>query len=157
MVLPQEKSRTQTCPTTNINPTSFLEAALVVASMLSPRTIQRNGDITTVIWNDGKATVVRRAKDDPDSEYIAFCAALAKRLYGSNSAVMRAVTNADSEVQKKRYLYRKKLAQKAQQDKEKQAKERKLRRMVKHIQLMDEARNRYMETLDSKDDSKDET
>lgn len=156
MVLPQEKSRTQTCPTTNIN-TSFLEAALVVASMLSPRTIQRNGDITTVIWNDGKATVVRRAKDDPDSEYIAFCAALAKRLYGSNSAVMRTVTNADSEVQKKRYLYRKKLAQKAQQDKEKQAKERKLRRMVKHIQLMDEARNRYMETLDSKDDSKDDT
>lgn len=156
MVLPQEKSRTQTCPTTNIN-TSFLEAALVVASMLSPRTIQRNGDITTVIWNDGKATVVRRAKDDPDSEYIAFCAALAKRLYGSNSAVMRAVTNADSEVQKKRYLYRKKLAQQAQQDKEKQAKERKLRRMVKHIQLMDKARNRYMETLDSKDDSKDDT
>lgn len=46
---------------------------------------------TAVIWNDGKATVVKRAEDDPDDIYFAVASALAIRAYGSNSAFKKII------------------------------------------------------------------
>ena len=54
---------------------------------LKPESIDLNGDYTTVHWNDGTHTVVKRAEDEPDNLYAAFCAALAKKLYGSTANV----------------------------------------------------------------------
>lgn len=46
---------------------------------------------TTVAWDDGTATTVHLAKGEENDPYNAFCAALAKKLYGTNSAVKRIV------------------------------------------------------------------
>lgn len=52
-----------------------------------------NDPATIVFWEDGTKTVVKRGKDEPFSKYHAFCAALAKKLYTTNSAVNRIVNN----------------------------------------------------------------
>ena len=62
-----------------------------------PKRIIYNGPATIVFWNDGTKTVVKRAKKDKDNKYNAFCAALAIKLYGSNSAVCRYVNSGITE------------------------------------------------------------
>lgn len=54
-----------------------------------PEKIFRCGDATTVIWNDGTKTIVKLMPGADDSDYGAFTAALAKKIYGNNSQVMR--------------------------------------------------------------------
>lgn len=54
-----------------------------------PEKIFRCGDVTTVIWKDGTKTIVKLMPGADDSDYGAFTAALAKKICGSNSAVMR--------------------------------------------------------------------
>lgn len=56
---------------------------------LIPEKIFRCGDATTVIWKDGTKTTVKLMKGADDSEYGAFTAALAKKIYGGNGKVMR--------------------------------------------------------------------
>lgn len=51
--------------------------------------ILRSGDATIVFWADDTKTIVKRAPDEPDSDYAAFTAALGKKLFGSNSALSR--------------------------------------------------------------------
>lgn len=51
--------------------------------------IIRNGPATIVIWKDGTKTIVKRSKGEKDDIYVAFCAALAKKLYGNNSKIKR--------------------------------------------------------------------
>lgn len=62
-----------------------------------PERIIYNGPATIVFWDDGTKTVVKRAKKDKDNKYNAFCAALAIKLYGSNSAVSRYVNSGITE------------------------------------------------------------
>ena len=45
-----------------------------------------------VVWADGETTKVVRSENDPDDIYMAFTAALAKKLYGSNSAIKRTIS-----------------------------------------------------------------
>jgi hypothetical protein len=54
-----------------------------------PEKIFRCGDTTTVIWKDGTKTIVKLMPGADDSDYGAFTAALAKKIYGNNSKVMR--------------------------------------------------------------------
>jgi endogenous inhibitor of DNA gyrase (YacG/DUF329 family) len=56
-----------------------------------PKNIFKNGLFTTVLWADGTKTIVKRGEDEPDDEYSAFTAALARKIYGTNSAVKRIV------------------------------------------------------------------
>ena len=51
---------------------------------------------TTVHWDDDTSTTVRCAKGTEFDEYTAFTAALAKRLYGNNSAIRRMIHKKDS-------------------------------------------------------------
>lgn len=46
---------------------------------------------TTVLWNDGTRTTVKLSDDDIYDEYSAFCAALAKRIYGSSSRIKKII------------------------------------------------------------------
>ena len=46
-----------------------------------------NGPATIVFWDNGDKTVVKRNEKDPQNDYNAFCAALAKHIYGTNSAL----------------------------------------------------------------------
>lgn len=48
---------------------------------------------TVVFWTDGTKTVVKCAEGTKYDEYAAFCIALAKKIYGSNSALKRAIKN----------------------------------------------------------------
>lgn len=52
-----------------------------------PKKIIYNGPATIVFWADGEKTVVKRSKKEKDNKYNAFCAALAKKIYGNNSKV----------------------------------------------------------------------
>jgi len=56
---------------------------------LLPVKILKSGNATIVFWNDGKVTAVRRSPDEPDNEYFAFTAALAKRIFQNNSNIKR--------------------------------------------------------------------
>lgn len=57
------------------------------------KSIEVSADHRTVVvvWTDGETTKVVRSENDPDDIYMAFTAALAKKLYGSNSAIKRAI------------------------------------------------------------------
>ena len=58
-----------------------------------PKKILKSGPCTIVFWQDGTKTMVRRADDEVDNDYSAFTAALAIKIFGSNSAVKRTVKN----------------------------------------------------------------
>ena len=51
--------------------------------------ILKSGPYTHVFWADGTKTSVRRSPDEEDNNYAAFTAALAIKMYGSNSALKR--------------------------------------------------------------------
>lgn len=57
------------------------------------KSIEVSADHRTVVvvWTDGETTKVVRSENDPDDIYMAFTAALAKKLYGSNSAIKRTI------------------------------------------------------------------
>jgi len=105
-------------------------------------TFKKGGLYTTVKWNDGTYTTVKASEDDEseNSPYMAFCAALAKKLYGSNSAVHRAVdrhmeTYIKTEKQKAAAAKRAK-----ERETEQAAHERALLREAKRLRLKEEAK-----------------
>lgn len=53
--------------------------------------ILKSGPYTHVFWADGTKTSVRRSPDEPDNDYAAFTAALAIKMYGSNSALKKMI------------------------------------------------------------------
>ena len=57
----------------------------------TPTKIIRSGPVTVIFWEDGTKTLVRRAKEAPDDPYLAFCAGLAKKIYGNNSKVKKLI------------------------------------------------------------------
>ena len=76
-----------------------------VSKNVTPKNIFKNGLYTTVLWADGTKTIVKRGEDEPDDEYSAFTAALARKIYGTNSAVKRIVRM--TKVQSKKHKERK--------------------------------------------------
>ena len=72
---------------------------LVFMFNYKPKRILKSGLATIVFWEDGTKTVVKRAEDEPDNEYTAFTAALAKRIFGSNNAIKKLIKT-KTEVQK---------------------------------------------------------
>lgn len=56
---------------------------------ITPEKIFRCGNATTVIWKDGTKTIVKLMPGAEDSDYGAFTAALAKKIYGGNGKVMK--------------------------------------------------------------------
>ena len=57
----------------------------------TPKRILFNDPATIVFWKDGTKTVVKRSPGEEFNAYTAFCAALAKKIFGNNSAVNRIV------------------------------------------------------------------
>ncbi len=60
-----------------------------------PKRILRTKGATIVFWEDGTKTVVKPMEDTQRSDYDAFTAALAKKIYGTNSAVCRIVAKTE--------------------------------------------------------------
>lgn len=65
------------------------------SDVFTPEKIIKSADHTIVFWKDGTKTIVRRSDDTADDLYSAFCAALAKKVYGSNSQVKKILRMAD--------------------------------------------------------------
>jgi len=61
--------------------------------LVTPVKIRKDGPVTVVFWQDGTATSVRCGAGEQYDDYVAFCAALAKKLFLSNSAVKRVLKN----------------------------------------------------------------
>lgn len=55
------------------------------------RQIIFSGPKTIVIWSDGSKTIVSCSKDDTYDDYIGFCAAVAKKMFGSTSQVKKVI------------------------------------------------------------------
>ena len=53
--------------------------------------IIHSGPCTIVFWDDDTKTVVRCSENDTYDEYSAFCAALAIRIYGTNSHLKKVI------------------------------------------------------------------
>jgi hypothetical protein len=64
-----------------------------VEERFTPKSIERSADHKTVvvIWNDNSKTIVRLSPNDPDDIYMAFTAALAKKIFGSNSKIKKVI------------------------------------------------------------------
>lgn len=60
-----------------------------------PKRILRTEGATIVFWEDGTKTVVKPMEGTQRSDYDAFTAALAKKIYGTNSAVCRIVAKTE--------------------------------------------------------------
>lgn len=58
---------------------------------LTPKKIIRSGPMTIIFWKDGTKTKVRRTEGAEDDPYLAFCAGLAKKIYGNNSKVKKLI------------------------------------------------------------------
>lgn len=57
----------------------------------TPKKIIKSGDVTIVFWLDNSKTIVRRDPEDADNLHTAFCAALAKKIFGSNSHIKKTI------------------------------------------------------------------
>ena len=111
-----------------------------------PARIAQSGPVTRVIWEDGEQTVVKLCPEDraQDSVYVAFCIALAKRLYGTNSALHRAV-----DTHTEAYLNEQKAKEKAERRAKQLCEEEKrhynkVRALAKRMRLEKEAFDLFM-------------
>lgn len=59
-----------------------------------PKKIIYNNPATIVFWEDGSKTVVKAMEGTEFNEYYGFVCALAKKLYGTNSAINHVIENA---------------------------------------------------------------
>lgn len=85
---------TMTINAGSINRKVFLRA-VGFDVIVYPKKIIRSGDCTIVFWCDGRKTIVRKSADvSDDSLYTAFTAALAIRMYGSNSRLKKIIKEA---------------------------------------------------------------
>ena len=66
--------------------------------LLTPVKIRKDGLVTVVFWQDGTATSVRCGACEQYDDYVAFCAALAKKIFLSNSMVKRVLKNTPVEI-----------------------------------------------------------
>lgn len=57
----------------------------------TPEKIYYNNPVTVVFWEDGTKTTVRLHEGEEYNEYSAFCAALAKKIFGNNSHLTKVV------------------------------------------------------------------
>ena len=57
----------------------------------TPKKIIHNGPCTIVFWKDNTKTIVRLSEGEVYNEYTAFCAALAKKIFGNNTYVNKIV------------------------------------------------------------------
>lgn len=73
--------------------TTELECHSRSKNKYAPKKIIYNGKATIVFWIDGTKTIVKKAKGEPYNRYNAFCAALAKKVFGNNSVVNRFVNS----------------------------------------------------------------
>ena len=62
-----------------------------ILDKFAPKRILRHGPATIVFWQDGTKTIVKLSDGEEDNAYAAFTAALAIKIFGSNSKLKKIV------------------------------------------------------------------
>lgn len=91
----------------NIPPTSSktcIPSTKVTGDRFTPKRIIKNGPAMVVFWKDGTKTIVKRKKGESDNLYHAFTAALAKKIFGSNSHVNKIIESIVDESKKEKKM-----------------------------------------------------
>lgn len=60
-------------------------------AVLTPDRILKSGNVTIVFWNDGTKTIVKPESGATLDDYTAFTAALAKKIFGTNSKLKKVI------------------------------------------------------------------
>lgn len=53
--------------------------------------VRENARVTVVLWDDGTKTIVKCSEADTYDVYAAYCAAFAKKCYGTNSQLKKTI------------------------------------------------------------------
>lgn len=77
-------------PSPGLIPLTEIEKAFA-STIYTPKRIIRNGPATIVFWANDTKTIVKCAPDEEDNAYAAFTAALAIKIFGSNSKLKKIV------------------------------------------------------------------
>lgn len=83
---------------------TYIPSTEVTSDRFTPKRIIKNGPAMVVFWKDGTKTIVKRKKGEPDNLYHAFTAALAKKIFGSNSHVNRIIESIVDESKKEKKM-----------------------------------------------------
>lgn len=63
----------------------------ILQAVLTPDRILKSGNVTIVFWNDGTKTIVKPESGATLDDYTAFTAALAKKIFGTNSKLKKVI------------------------------------------------------------------
>lgn len=68
--------------------------AIILSGVISEDAIKQvifNGPKTIILWVDGSKTIVSCSENDTYDRYIGFCAAVAKKMFGSTSQIKKII------------------------------------------------------------------
>lgn len=77
-----------------------INVTLTIGNPFDVARILQSGNRVIVFWADGSKTIVKRSEDTIDDIYEAFTAALAIKVYGSNSQVNRIIDRKHERIEK---------------------------------------------------------
>lgn len=124
------------------NGCSNVISAYLQGKRLTPKHIHYNGDKTIVEFMDGEKVIVTKEKGSPNSHYLAFCAAVVKRLFGSTSNAIDTFHAADDETQ---FAMKQAEKAKAKEDKRRQHQERiEQERKLREVRIAQLANELYL-------------
>lgn len=86
----------------NVELRGQIEQPVVMSNLkaLNPIRILQSGNRVIVFWSDDTKTIVKRSEDTEDDIYGAFTAALAIKVYGTNSQVHRIIDRKHERIDK---------------------------------------------------------
>lgn len=109
------------------------------SSIPKPVRVDKNGTATVVHWEDGTYTAVNMCPTDEDNVYAAFCAALAKKIYGSTSTVHKMIDSHLGEVIDRKKEEEKRKRNEEQQERAARNRRRQVAEMRKLLSIYNEA------------------
>lgn len=116
-------------------------------NVICPVNIWENGNNTVVQWEDGTKTVVTAEHPESKSTFAGFCAALAKKIYGTTDKVMKQIDKAVENPKlpakrKKEEAERLKLGREIQHEMRVKERELRIKREMDQIYIKEEAKKR---------------
>lgn len=116
-------------------------------NVICPVNIWENGNNTIVQWEDGTKTMVTAEHPESKSTFAGFCAALAKKIYGTTDKVMKQIDKAVENPKlpakrKKEEAKARKLAREIQHELLVKDRERQIKREMDQIYIEEEAKRR---------------
>ena len=107
-----------------------------------PKLIKTIGHKTFVTWNDGTTTKVVCEYNKPYDMFSGFCAAFAKRMYGSTTKLLRVIDAADEKAIKRREHEANQIKHQKRMEREKKMFEAEVEKKLRELVILREAEKR---------------